>query len=384
MAAFLQTPPQKSNIFLFLIPVALLLVMFILLLVLLLRPALQPPPPSIAPTWLEENSSTEVRLLPGGSSPLYAFRANPAQATLLAMESSTPGFSFAAQVTDESGALVAAFDSRLQVAALSLAPRSGSYQLKLSALQGSSIGNVNVAVGAAVSAQSNPPAAILSKAAPPCQVTPATDAATLVRSAPHGDYEVLTALTPGNYLPVLGRTDDGWYAVNLNERMSWMSQDVTTLVGVCDSVPRLLNPIIPAAPLDPQVYLVEVDRDGGGMMRDAISAMQGDSSDLVWVRAINLYNFAPNNYREYSITVNCTGIGAEYLRWGSPYQPTLRCGETFALPFLYEISQQPIAIVFDANAPQSYVEYMINVVSSTAISAPGSPNVPMDEAGAVG
>lgn len=319
MAAFPQTPPHKSNIFLFLIPVALLLVMFVLLLVLLLRPVLQPPPPpSTAPTWLAENSTTEVRLLPGSTSPLYAFRASPTQATLLAMEASEPGFSFAAQVTDESGELVAEFDSRLQVAALSLAPRSGSYQVKLSSLPGSSIGSVNVAVGAAVSAQSNAPAAILSKAAPPCQVTPATEAATLVRSAPHGDYEVLTTLAYGNYLPVLGRTDDGWYAVNLNERMSWISQEVTMLVGVCDTIPRVLNPVIPAAPTDPQVYMVEVDRDGTGMVRDAISALQGDSSDLVWVRAINLYNFAPNNYREYSITVNCTGIGAEYLRWGSP------------------------------------------------------------------
>lgn len=383
MAAFAQTPPQKSNIFLFLIPVALLLVMFVVLLVLLLRPILQPPPPPTAPTWLAENSTTEVRLLPGGSSPLYAFTASPTQATLLAMEADTPGFSFAAQVMDESGELVAEFDSRLQVAALSLAPRSGSYGVKLSSLQGSSIGSVSVAIGAAVSAQSNAPAAILSKAAPLCQVTPATEAATLVRSAPHEDYEVLTALASGAYLPVLGRTDDGWYAVNLNERMSWMAQEVTTLVGVCDAVPRLLNPVIPAAPLDPQVYMLEVDRDGTGMMRDSISAPQGDSSDLVWVRAINLYNFAPNNYREYSITVNCTGIGAEYLRWGSPYQPTLRCGETFRLPFLYEISQQPIAIVFDADAPQSYVEYMINVVSSTAVSAPAAP-IPMDEAGAVG
>ncbi len=383
MTVLSQTPPSKSNILLFLIPVVLLLLMFGLLMMLLLRPVFDTPPAEVMLTWLADNSSTEVRLLPGSTSPMYAFNASPAQSTLLALEAGSPGFTFAAQVTDEHGDLVAEFDSRLQVAALSLAPHNGSYQIKLSSQHGS-IGSVNVALGAAVSAQSNPPAAILSKAAPPCQITPSTQSSTLVRSAPHGDYEILTMLAPGSYLPVLGRTDDGWFAVNLNERLSWMSQDVAALVGTCDSLPRLLNPIIPSAPLDPEVYMVEVDRDGMGMLRDALSTPNGDSSDLIWVRAINLYNFAPNNYREFSITVNCTGVGAEYLRWGSPYQPTLRCGETFGLPFLYEISQQPIAIVFEANAPQSYVEFMINIVSSTASGQPSMPSVTVDESGAVG
>jgi hypothetical protein len=380
MSAILQTPPQKSNIFLFLIPVVLLLLMFGVLMALLLHPTTLPPPPT-APNWLAENSATEVRLLPGRPSQIYAFNASPTESTLLSLEAGAPGFAFAAQVKDETGEVVAQFDSRVEVAALSLAPRVGSYQLMLSSLHSNSIGSVNVAIGAAAAAQSNPPAAILSKAAPPCQVTTASALSALVRSAPATDYEVLTTLASGSYLTVLGITDDGWYAVNLNERMSWMQRDVATLVGTCDVIPRLLNPIIPVAPSDPEVYMVEVDRDSTGQLRDAISLPQGDASDLVWVRAINLYNFAPNNYREFSVTVNCTGVGAEHLRWGSPFDPTLRCGETFNLPFLYEISQQPIAIVFAANSPQSYVEYNVTIVSNTA---QPPPSLVVDETGAVG
>ncbi|MCL4248287.1 MAG: hypothetical protein KJ065_09085 [Anaerolineae bacterium] len=70
------------------------------------------------------------------------------------------------------------------------------------------------------------------------------------------------------------------------------------------------------------------------------------------------------------MTLNCTGIGAEHLRWGSPYEPVLRCGDSVELPFLYEISQQPLSIVFEPNSPQSYVEYMLTVTSNSASAAP--------------
>lgn len=381
MAVFPQARHPKSNLLLFLIPLT--ISSLLLILIVLLHPAAPPPQPTVMPVWLAPHSTTEVRLLPGAGSPVYAFGADAAQPTLLALRAAAPDYRFAAQVRDDAGMIIADFDSQLQVAAFSLAPRNGSYQLRLSSTT-QQLGIVYIAVGAAAAAQSNPPAAILSKAAPTCQATPLGETAILVRSAPHTEYEVLTTLAPGGYLPILGRTDDGWYAVNLNERMSWIAGDTVTLVGTCTAIPTLLNPVIPTATADAEVYLLEVDRDGSRMLRDAISTPQGDRNDLIWVRAINLYNFPPNNYREFTLTVNCTGTGAGYLRWGSPYNPTLRCGESFRFPFLYEISQQPIAIVLDADAPQSYVEYMISATSSTSQAYPALLPAPLDAEGAAG
>ncbi|MBE0690740.1 MAG: SH3 domain-containing protein, partial [Anaerolineae bacterium] len=247
---------------------------------------------------------------------------------------------------------------------------TGSYQLTVEAAGESGVGTVLVAIGAAAAARSGPPASILNKAAPPCQMTTSGSAAALVRGAPSPVYEFIGTLQPGAYLPVLGHTDDGWFAVNYAEREGWLTDDVATLIGQCEQIPRLLNPVIPTAPADPDVYLLEVDRDGSSQLRDALSLPNGDSSDLIWLRAINLYSQAPNNYRIFSVTLNCTGIGAEHLRWGPPYEPVLSCGDTVELPFLFEISQQPLAVVFEANSPQSYVEYMLTITSASANSSP--------------
>ncbi len=245
---------------------------------------------------------------------------------------------------------------------------------------------MTVALGATAAARSSPPAAILSRAAPPCQLT-SNEAHALVRSAPSQEYTILGTLSPDRYLPVLGRTDDGWYAVNFAEHQGWLSAERASLVGDCVHLPRLLNPVIPAAPPDPDVYLIEIDRDSSGQMRDAISTPQGDSSDLVWVRAVNLDTKAPNNYREYTLTLNCTGAGVENLRWGAPLYPNLTCGDSVTLPFLNLLNQQPISVVIAPGSTQSYIEYMLTVTSSTAWQD-GSPPMPMparfDEVGAVG
>lgn len=380
MTAIPQRDESQSKTVLTLTLIAIVLIVFVILIILVLRPTLTPPTPPVAPNWIAPNSETQVSLIPGTGERVYAFGASATQPTLLSLRANEHGFTFAARVRDDSGATIATFESGLQIAAVALAPREGSYQLALSAAQSDSSGMVNIAIGSAAAAQGNPPATILSKAAPPCQLTTNSANAVIVRSAPSTDYEVLSGLQPGSFLPVLGRTDDNWYAVNYNERQTWMAGDAVALVGSCDSVPRLINPTIPDAPVDPDVYLLEVDRDGSGLIRDALSTPQGDSSDIVWVRAINLYTQAPNNYREFTLTLNCTGIGAEHLRWGSPYEPTLRCGDTAILPFLFDLNQQPLAVVFEANTPQSYVEYMLTITSATGAAQPAI----VDANGAVG
>ncbi|MCC6616569.1 MAG: SH3 domain-containing protein [Anaerolineae bacterium] len=366
----LSRPQSPNRVMLLVLPVLLgLFALVVFTGLMLLRP--QPAPTVTLPlNWMADDSEVSVSLRPSTPTRLYAFDARPSQPTLLTLQSTAPTFAFAAQIKDDKGALVAQFTQPLQVAALALPPSSGSYQLTVEAADATATGTVVVAIGAAAAARSSPPASILNKAAPPCQMTTSGSAAALVRGAPSPDYEIIGTLQPGAYLPVLGRTDDGWLAVNHGERLGWLIENVTTLVGQCDQIPRLLNPVIPTASTDNDIFLLEVDRDGSSQMRDAISLPNGDASDLIWLRAINLYNQAPNNYRVFSVTLNCTGIGAEHLRWGPPYEPLLGCGDTVELPFLYEISQQPLSVVFEANSPQSYVEYMLTITSTSANPAP--------------
>jgi len=373
MTALPQSQPRShSKTILLLIPLFFVLAIFGVLMIFVLRPQVQslPSRAAVPPNPLAPNSATEVSLMPGSGERVYAFAASASETTLISLESRTTGFAFAAQVRDAEDDVVAQFDSRLQVAALALAPQEGEYKLALSSLDPDTIGTVKVSIGAAAAAQANAPAAILSRAAPPCQLTTNSDAAALVRSAPHSDFEVIGSLPTGAFATVLGLTDDGWYAVNYGERQGWLQANVAALVGQCGYMPRLLNPVIPQAAADQSVYLLEVDRDATGQLREALSQPYGDPSDLIWVRAINLYNQAPNNYRDYVLTLNCTGIGAEHLRWGSPYDPTLRCGESATLPFLYANNQHPITVVFAPDTPQSYVEYMLTVTSSTSNFAP--------------
>ena len=382
MTAIPQPTEPSVKTALSFISILFVVIVFIILILLVLRPVVNPPETSIpaAPNWIAPNSETQVSLISGTGERLYAFGSSATQPTLLSIHANDRGFNFAARVRDNTGATIATFESGLQVAAVALAPREGSYQLTLLPIEANTSGMVTVAIGAAAAAQANPPATILSKAAPPCQLTTNSTNAVIIRSAPSTQYEVLSSLSTGNFLPVLGRTDDGWYAVNYNERQTWMASEAVMLIGSCDTLPRLLNPTIPDAPIDPDVYLLEIDRDGSGLIRNELSTPQGDSSDIVWVRAINLYTQAPNNYREFTLTLNCTGVGAEHLRWGSPYAPTLRCGETARLPFLFNINQQPLAVVFEANSPQSYVEYMLNINSATG----GVQPVAIDTEAAVG
>jgi hypothetical protein len=341
-------------------------------------------PPAV--NWIAADGETQITLLPNALPQHYAFNASATQPTLMVLQPSPPDFAFAAQLTDDQGALVAQFDSRLQVAALALSPGSISYRLMVETVDPAAIGSVTVAIGAAAAARSSPPAAILSKAAPLCQLTSA-EAAAIVRSAPSPEYAIIGTLNPDRFIPVLGQTDNGWYAVNFAERQGWLSAELASLVGSCVNLPRLLNPAIPAAPADPDVYLMEIDRDGSGQIRGSISTPNGDSSDVIWVRAINLDSNTPNNYREYTLTLNCTGASVESLRWGAPLDPNLACGDSVALPFLYQLNQQPIAVVIAPSSPQSYIEYMLTVTSSTAWQNAGlqmPAPAQIDETGAVG
>ena len=136
------------------IPVLLALLAFVVFVgLMLLRPNVTPQtsPPL---NWLPDDGEIPISLLPGVQSRTYAFHGRPSQPTLLTLQTTVSTFAFAAQIKDDKGDTVAHFDQPLQVAALALAPSTGSFQLTVQATEKDSAGTVVVAIGAAAAARS--------------------------------------------------------------------------------------------------------------------------------------------------------------------------------------------------------------------------------------
>jgi hypothetical protein len=334
------------------------------LLALLSACAIQAPPstpvPTAIPTLLAANSETRVDISPGSAARLYNF-----SATRLKIDSRTPGFAFSAEIRNAAGKTVAAFANSLQNVQLTLEPQNGLYEISVLGANPQQAGTVSLALGSAVIA----PAVLDGTAyrAPDCRVTNSSGVNTIIRSAPATNYAVLALFPPGASLPAIGRTDNGWLTVSFEERQGWIDSNVSGLMGDCDALPVLRNPAIPNAPADAQAYLLQADRDGSGVFRESISAPDGDLSDLIWVQVNNLDSAAPNNYREFALTLDCAGSERGTLRWGSPNSPSLRCGESVVLPFLQTNNQHPIIVVFPAGSPQSYVEYSLSLLPADAV-----------------
>ena len=322
------------------------------------------PTPTPIPTILAANSETRVDFAPGSAARLYSFTA--ASATRLKLDSRTPGFSFNAEIRDGVGKTVAAFGSQLQDVLVTLAPVSGFYQIAVSSADPVKVGTVSLALGSAVIAPPTLDGTALR--AVDCRVANAAGVDAIVRSAPAAQYAILGLLAPDGTLPVIGHTDDdAWYTVDFAERRGWMRGDVIALDGDCAALPVVRNPTIPDAPADAEAFLVQVDRDASGTFRQAISTPQGDTSDLVWVRIVNLDSNPPNNYREFALTLDCEGTGIAAVRWGSAYSPSLTCGATVVVPFLNTHAQQPIRVEFPPGSRQSYVEYTLSVLPADTV-----------------
>ncbi len=322
-----------------------------------------PPAPTIIPTWLPDNSETRVDMKPGSAAYLYSITA--ASATPLKLTNQTPGFAFAAQIHDAAGKMVADFDNQLQDIQFTLAPQTGAYQINIASSDPKASGSVSLALGSAVIAPQ--PLNETAFSAPNCHVINDASVNVLVRTAPADQYGILGLLPAKGSLAVLGRTDNNWYTVDFAERQGWIVGNAVDLNGDCKSVPLVHNPAIPTAPADAAASLLDVDRDGSGSFSDAISAPDGDSSDLIWVRIINLDTHPPNNYREFALSLDCKGTGVEAVRWGSAYEPNLQCGASIVLPFLIGSAQQPIAVLLPAGSHQSYIQYTLSVQPADAV-----------------
>jgi hypothetical protein len=129
---------------------------------------------------------------------------------------------------------------------------------------------------------------------------------------------------------------------------------VVGVSGECGFLPLVMP--LPVAPLDTGTFSLVTDRDGTNQVSEVISFPEGDRADLVQVSVANLFVQPPDNYREFTLTLNCTGAGAEHVRWGAPENPVHFCGSAINLPFLFDYSEQFLTITL---TEPGYVQYTL-------------------------
>jgi hypothetical protein len=181
-------------------------------------------------------------------------------------------------------------------------------------------------------------------------VSSATGGNVNIRSGPGLGYGVVGALTYPETLTAIARSDNAWYQVPANNQYGWISGSVSTLTGKCDNLPTilaasLLPPPTPTPMPAANIFQFQVDRDGWGNFSQNMTAGT-DRSHIIQLTIANLLAQWPNNYREFNLTLACSGQGVESIRWGAPERPTLPCGETISLPFLPGYARQSLAVAF--------------------------------------
>lgn len=333
------------------IPAALLLGFF----------ALRPQPGQATPALLlEQDRSIDINLT-AQQSYLYSFHARSDRPTRIQLETANPDFAFAAEVRDSRGNPVAVLNGgTLDRAVLTIEPGDERYQLSLMSTTESDAGQVRLTLGAPPT-----PAPTPEPVEPVCGVISAIAEGAPVRSGPRPEYTTLAALQADDLFLARGRIRGGWFLVELEGGMGWVSQDSVQLYGECAQLPLLLDPAIPAAPVDVEPFVLSIDRDGSGQLAEVIAYPYEDTGDIMWLDVLNLYNQPPSNYREFALSLVCDGVGMEYVRWGAPEAPVHTCGETIIVPVMFGAHQQPFIITLPQGSEQSYVRYTLVAHSLT-------------------
>jgi hypothetical protein len=118
----------------------------------------------------------------------------------------------------------------------------------------------------------------------------------------------------------------------------------------------------PIAPDDAPVLGMGVDLNGGGQLRDRVSYPGGDHSDSIQIGMTNLTDQTPNNYRDVLVTLECTGTGVEYVRWGTPSALSYTCGSAMTLSMSYAEYIKTVLVTLPDSSGESYISYTLRAV----------------------
>ncbi len=325
--------------------------------------------------WLQPDTPTLVSFPLTASSQIYTFTANPAASTQIMLYPMTDNLPYSAEVHDNRGATIASFGSGLRNAVLTIGPGNGLYEVAIKSENNDQQGMLSVRVG---SLAEEKPLSAASYTAPAVDVTDLNANLTAytdtqcsarsgsgsnvnIRSAPGLSYPVIGSLAAGTSIVVTHYTADNWFAVKVNNQIGWISGSVITVGGTCNNLPLVASPVsvptaIPTIIPSPNTFYLTVDRDSSGDFSDNLSY---DENDLIQISVENLSSAFDSSYREFTLTLICSGIGVEHVRWGVPENPALECGHSFVMPFTPYYSQQTIAVRLQDNNQQDAVAYTL-------------------------
>ncbi len=326
---------------------------------------------------LQPNNPTFVNFPLIASDQIYSFSANPSSSMQVSLYKLPPDLPYEAEVRDTQGNILAKLGgNNLQNTILTLGPNTGLYEIAIKASQSQQEGMLSLLVGDTgnslsmenttslpyLNALSATPAyrtIVASNPSDPvyCGIRNTAGSNVNIRNGPGTNYPVIGTLPIGNTLLISGRTDTGWLQVTLNDQQGWVFSGVVVVEGVCNNLPDLT----PLATQTTNTGILEmaVDRDGWGDFTQSLVYTDG-SGDLILFKIANLLPSLPNNYREFTLTLLCTGTGTEYVRWGAPERPSLYCGHSINIPFTFDYSQQYITVTLADISGLSNVNYTLS------------------------
>ncbi len=319
---------------------------------------------------LQPDSPTMVSFPLMAASQIYDFTADaqlPIQVSLVPM---TRDLAYTAELRDERGSVMATVSSSaIQNAVLTVGPGSQHYQVAIKSdntnLQGilsmqvartNTNNDIPTAIKAGVQSPIvvpyQPVALTTNNVYAPCSVSSSTGVSVNLRNGPGMNFGVVGALVYGTALSVSGKSNNGWYQVINNGQVVWVSESVAALAGDCKNLPD----VTPAALTSGTVQLVIAD-NGWGSLNDNIASVVGSADDLIMITAPT--STSAQHYEEFTLTLVCSGNGADSLRWGAAEKPTLKCGSSVVVPMTANYRQQVIAVTLPLSAVYNTVQYTL-------------------------
>lgn len=322
---------------------------------------------------LQPDSPTMVSFPLLAASQIYAFTADTQQPIQISLVPITHNLSYTAELRDDRGTVMATVSSNaIQNAVLTVAPGDQHYQVAIKSDNTNVQGMLSMqvartpatstdAVVRAASVQS--PIIVPFQAATvpstnayvPCSASSSTGVSVNLRSGPGIDFGIVGTLVYGTALTVSGQSQNGWYQVVDNGQYVWVSGSVTTLAGDCQSLPDMTPPN-----LNTGTSKLVIADNGWGSFNKNINSTDINPNHLIVVTDPLLG--ANQRYEEFTLTLICSGNGADNLRWGAAEKPTLKCGSSVVLPMTGSYQQQVIAVTLPYSSISSTVQYTLMAV----------------------
>lgn len=173
----------------------------------------------------------------------FAIAASQCQ-TVVVVENQTDNFYFDVTLSDGNGATIATTSNGLAGVAYALSPNQAGFILEIYS-QRIQTGSLTVEVANDCAQSSGDQPTQTGESTAPigvCSVNSTLDVN--IRTGPGTVYYAIGGLYPGNFLEVVGQAN-GWYQVEYNNGLGWVSGTVVTTNGDCTNVPYVTPPPTP-------------------------------------------------------------------------------------------------------------------------------------------